>query len=203
MQVIAVQKAATHLEAAKRAIRGMETATSFAAFEEHWSRFLEESHRVFSKLEKGAKGVGPSNGWFGRKKGQRRTDELLKYVHQARNSDEHGIEDIVRREADSFSVDAVSHGGEMTFSVEAKLADDGSIMMRNPTVQGATPTAIRFENARVSLIPVHNDQFNDTFHPPTSYLGKPLPNRGPISVAKCAIEYMDEMLAEAAPYAKG
>jgi hypothetical protein len=52
---------------------------------------------VFTKLEQGAKSHPKSQPWSGPVKHQRRTDALLQYIHQARNSDEHGIQRITDR----------------------------------------------------------------------------------------------------------
>jgi len=60
---------------------------------------LDRLNRAKTFLEmqsaQGAKGYGRSEAWFGRKKKERRDDDLLKYMWQARNSDEHGIVEII------------------------------------------------------------------------------------------------------------
>lgn len=200
MQPSAVQKARGHYEQCLTALEHMRSATSFRQFEIQWSRFLEEGHRVFSKLEKGAKGGGPSEGWFGRKKHERRTDPLLRYIHHARNSDEHGIADIVNREAAAVGYDFEAEpNSPVTFAIEARVNENGQIEVRNPSLEG--PKIIRkqltVENPKVVLIQVHDDRFNDTFDPPASHMGKALPDAAPITVAAQAATYFATMLDEA------
>jgi hypothetical protein len=60
-----------------------------------WSDYLAGSQRVFSKLAAAASG-GKCSAWSGRIKNQRKNDELLQYVHQARHADEHGLEAIAK-----------------------------------------------------------------------------------------------------------
>lgn len=100
MDKVAVAIASEHLARAA-ALRGVENAHTLTEIEAARSDFLVAANRVFSKLEQGAKTNGTSKGWFGRKKHDRRTDPALRYVHHARNADEHRLKKVTERSARS------------------------------------------------------------------------------------------------------
>jgi hypothetical protein len=47
---------------------------------------------IYAKLEQGSRTNGRSRAWYGRIKNVRKNDELLSYLHHARNSEEHGLD---------------------------------------------------------------------------------------------------------------
>src|SRR5690554_4837888 len=94
----AVEKARARLSRASESLSLIEASDSYESFQSAWTDLLIHLNSVYSILEQGSRGNGKSEAWFGRKKNERRTDPLLQYVHQARNSDEHGIEPITKLE---------------------------------------------------------------------------------------------------------
>ena len=100
MEPLAVELATARLERAKRALEEFEAAKSHKAAEAAWADFLLASSNIYSKLEQGAKGNGKSAGWFGRQKRMRADDPVMRYLHHARNSEEHGLELITERHPD-------------------------------------------------------------------------------------------------------
>jgi hypothetical protein len=68
------------------------------------SDFLIAANRIFSKLEQGSKTNGQSKAWFGRKRHERRTNPLLRYIHHARNADEHGLAKVTDRTASGLAL---------------------------------------------------------------------------------------------------
>jgi hypothetical protein len=97
MDPAAVQHGQTRLRKAEKAIEALKSATDFESAEEGWSDFLQAPPGIYSKLAQGANVKGSSFGWYGRKKKERKDDPLLRYLHFARNADEHGIERVVSR----------------------------------------------------------------------------------------------------------
>jgi hypothetical protein len=86
----ALAAAKVRLERARSAVAAIDAATALADMHSAWSTFLFAADEIYSKLEQGAKGNGA---WFGYVKRLRKTDPLLSYIYQARNSDVHGIDD--------------------------------------------------------------------------------------------------------------
>ncbi len=97
MNPIALEQTKDGLRRAERAMAALEAADSYQAAEDAWTDFLLPASSICSKLEQGTKAPSPSQGWFGRKKKERRDDPLLRYLHFAWNSDEHGVERVVSR----------------------------------------------------------------------------------------------------------
>jgi hypothetical protein len=97
MDAQAVEQAKTKLRKAEKSLETLKAADGYDAAEEAWSDFLLAASTIYSKLEQGSKAKGSSAGWFGRKKKERKDDPVLRYLHHARNSDEHGIERVAAR----------------------------------------------------------------------------------------------------------
>jgi hypothetical protein len=96
MRTLALEEAQERLDRAQLAAKRMQQAKSDKDARIAWSEFLNAAGTFFSKLEQGSKGNGASESWYGSKKPQRKEDEILVYVHQARNADEHGLSRVSR-----------------------------------------------------------------------------------------------------------
>ena len=59
--------------------------------------FYYPEMQFIPSLNKAAKVSGKASAWYGRVKKLRKDDPLLSYMHHARNSEEHGIEDTTKR----------------------------------------------------------------------------------------------------------
>ena len=82
----------------------MARSNDLRALEAAWIDFVAAAATIYSKLEQGAKGNASSEGWFSRKKHDRKVDPLLSYIHHTRNAEEHTIEAITERVASSIAV---------------------------------------------------------------------------------------------------
>jgi hypothetical protein len=184
MHPIALTQAADRLNQASEAVAAMGDTKDPARIELHWIQFLVAANTFYSKLERGSKDSGKSAAWYGRKKHERRTDELFKYLHHARNADEHGIEQITQR-ASSF----------MTLGpgAEATLISDGKSSWTVHDVKGE----IGYPQDLVRLFRVHDRKHGNSFDPPTRHLGQALTDLTPIAVATVALGYLQNMLMEA------
>jgi hypothetical protein len=145
-----------------------------------WSRFLMHANRVFSKLEQGSK-VGSSQPWYGRIINERRTDPLLRYVHQARDADEHGNvilghDTVIQRTAPKVQVltapDPIAFG----------LPDAGS------------PIGSILDIPELRLLPAKTR--SGTYPPPTIHQGQSI-NPSIAPVAEATIAYLAQVIADA------
>lgn len=185
MRKIALVQATQRLEKARRAVAQMKAAKSYAAFEEAWSEFLIGGGGVYAKLETGAKANGTSNAWFGRKKHDRGEDALLRYLHHARNTEEHGLE------------------GSTVEAAQMQLGGQGFIeklVWRNGQLEEfrASPGIEVRIDRRAMLVTVHDKRFGDSFEPPQTHLDQPLTDASPQNVATLALAYLEGLVAEAA-----
>jgi hypothetical protein len=182
----AIEAARQVLAKAKGHFASMLAAKSYAEFQGPWSDFLLAANRVYTKLEQGAKTDGKSVGWFGRMKHERRNDSLLRYIHHARNADEHGIEPITEHQRGGLEIKT---GGQL--HVKALTIDGGQIALE---YTGDDPN-ISIVPDRAKLISVVDH--GDTYPPPTSHKGTNLKDQSPAAVAQLSIAYLQVMIDEA------
>lgn len=146
---------------------------------------------IYTKLEQGAKGHGKSAGWYGRKKKERKDDPLLRYLHYARNSEEHGIERVVVKET------GVSFEGPLKFG-EWRLT---KVNYADATKKPQTVEKRDFIQTGpcLMLTRVHDTRFNDYCDPPTRHRGEEIAGAGrfPYHVALLGLAYLSELIREA------
>lgn len=185
-----LEQAKERLEIAESHFATLKAARDYKEFRIAWTQFLLALNSVFSKLEQGVKGCSKSDPWFGQIKGQRRKDQLLQYLHQARNADEHGIRPVSELKSGGFSI---GKGGESVHIVSMK---DGVVTLgQNP--DGSFPT-VEVYPSRAILAEVFDDLHKDSFPPPREHLGKPLEDNLPVTVAVLGIAFVRKTLEEAA-----
>lgn len=183
----AIEQARNRLEKAKKSLLAFDDATNFAEAEEAWTDFLLAASSVYSKLEEGSKAVGASNAWYGRQKKARKDNHVMRYLHQARNSDEHGIMRVTAQEPDSNLF-----GSPQAFG---KRYDLGPITFKDD--QGLHPDVTTIGWAygpRIKLIRAHDTRYNDYCDPP-QFDNEDGTN--PSKVGAVAIPILESMISEA------
>jgi hypothetical protein len=181
----AITQAQGRLDRARSAVEAMKAANNPAQVEDQWARFLLAAAGIYSKLLQGAKGNAKSETWFGQKTHERRTDPLLRYLHHARNSEEHGIEEITKRTSSHVKL----HPGAAAF-----FRTDGK------HIWDAVPWSgrVEFPHDKVRLVPIHDSRFpRDRFDPPETHLGQAVTDHSPAAVASLGLAYFEQMLLEA------
>jgi hypothetical protein len=114
----AIEKATKALDAARDAYLLLGKDESFPQSEQAWRDFLSQACRVYNYLEAGSQGCRKSNPWYGKVKHDRNKDPLLRYLHHARNADEHSLQDVKPPlTALSISPDPITEPGLQTISI--------------------------------------------------------------------------------------
>jgi hypothetical protein len=196
MNRIAIEAAQKALDQANEAFAAMQIADSFEKFEGAWTDFLTKANRVYTKLEQGAKANGKSFAWFGGKKHERKQDQLLRYIKNAREADEHGLAKITERSAGGVGINFPGPGSVL---VKRGIIGGGRIELEleDPT----TRVAVTVIPASVKLIEVTN--YGDRYEPPLMHKGQPirqshpLAHPHPIVVAELTISHLTDLIAEA------
>jgi len=185
----AIAQAEDRFAKAERAVERLRIAKSFSEAEGAWSDFLAAASTIYSKLEQGSKTNGRSTAWFGRAKKVRKDDPLLRYLHHARNSDEHSIADITERKPGSWGItgDVILNG---------TIGGPGSVLNVTGT-NPARPPRVFVKPSRLELIRVTDDRYGDAFDPPAEHLGKPIEDNTPLPVAELGLAYLKAMIEEA------
>ncbi len=188
MKARAVEKARARLKVAEDAVQRMkESDNPMSEFETNWYAFLAAQNSVFSILEQGAKSGGASKGWFDGVKHHRKSDPLLRYLHHARNSDEHSIEGNIER----HEMELVSKlpGTKITPGSETKSGQPHIAM----TV--GQPVDIKVMMPGLRLVAVTDR--NVVYAPPNLPRDQQVGDNEPLSAAEACLSHLRRLLAEA------
>ena len=140
MRKEAVDQASTKLEKARQAVAAMARSNDLQALEAAWIDFV--------KLEQGTKANASSEGWFSRKKHERKLDPLLSYIHHARNAEEHTIEPITERVSSSVAVK-----GRGAYRFDGILGRNANLKV---THLGGEPPQVETKGPHVRLVRIRD-----------------------------------------------
>ncbi len=183
MSDASIHKLADRLLSIRLAVADVRAADSASKMDAAWLEFLRSASRFYSTLSTASKVSGKAKAWFGRQKSIRRTDPLLSYIHQARNAEEHGLRHITVRD----STQVVLHPGS-----EVWLRSDG----KQWHIENASGD-YRPSHDVVALVTVTNEEYGDTFDPPTISQAGVLREMTPLEVANVASERFEALFVEA------
>jgi hypothetical protein len=158
-----------------------------------WYDFLLASNGVYEQLEKAAKSSPQNRQWFGAKKRERKNDELLCYMHQARNADKHGIVDIINMD------------GEITSKTMEPLYFTGLIDWHEPArrwLPSTIPNSSKYADyviypGVIGFLEDITNEFGDIFVAPKEHLGIPIPAPTTHWAAKLTLAYLETLIAAA------
>ena len=188
MRESAVRQAEERLARAQSGLEKMTAASSLVEMEAGWHDLIGAGGAIYAKLEQGAKGDAVSEGWFAKRKGQRKADPLLQYAQQARNSSEHSIQEVVQRAEWSVSVRAGDLGPDGGFGV---MSTPQGIV---PVTTG-DPSKLNVRGRHMTLVPITNRGVE--FAPPESHLGNRIAAGDPNQAGVLLVEYLGAMVDEA------
>jgi hypothetical protein len=174
---------------AEAALAHFEAATNYDEAESAWTDFLLATATIYSKLEQGAKANGKSLAWFGRQKKRRKDEQILRYLHFARNSDEHGIERVTERKENNRHL----------FGEPFKFGERREITFfrgRDPDTGELIPSGVKgFAcGPGINLIRATDARFGDFCDPPE--IPDTLP-KDPLSLGRAALPLLEAILNEA------
>lgn len=168
------------LAVALRAIEEMKNARNMDEFESQWRIFLNAIEKVWQKVEGCCQPMRSAfQPWQGRYHVFRKKDMLLRYIKQARDADNHSIQEITAVQAGSRSLRFANPRGGYIKHMEIKGGEvvnyegDPMIFEDRPP----HPIAVRVKN--------HGEWFN----PPSTHLGQPVANHHPVLLAELAYKF--------------
>jgi hypothetical protein len=196
----AIRHSLARLAKAREALRRLEASTALDDVETSWSDLLLAGNAIFSKLEQGSKATGKATGWFGRVKKIRKDDQLLSYMHHARNAEEHSIEDVTKRmkagqatltfrepfdpeklDGTKITINATSHPGHVLISSSNEELISTQM----------------YDKPSIALVRVKDPRFNDHFDPPYDHLGTKLHDQSPLAIGRLFVDYLAALIEEA------
>jgi hypothetical protein len=146
------------LRAASRAIEGMRTASSIEEFEAEWRQFLTCLEKAWTKVERSCQHVRDKfEPWQGAYHRLRKKDMLLRYLKQARDADNHSIQDFTKITPGSRNIRFVSSQGGYIKHMEIH----GSEIV----AYEGDPIVIEDKQPQLVAGPVRNN--GDWYNPPT------------------------------------
>lgn len=180
----ALSQAKSRVQAAKKKLEDMLLSGSPNDTCALWSEFLTEHNKAYQKLYRATE-TGKSKIWADKLKNTRKCDELLRYIHHARNADEHGIEDIT---ASDPSVLTIGDPGE---DVHIEYLN-----INGPNVSGKVHHGtVRWYPPRVRLIPVKDR--GEIYDLPHVHLGEEISPDSPFRLGELACKYLESVIREA------
>ncbi len=189
MKAIGLQKANKRLAAARSAFARVRESKSFDEFEHAWTDFLLATNAIWEILKATCRGHPTNEPWFGIQLNKQRKDPLLQYMHQARNSDEHGLEPVTAMRGGSLEI----KGNNIV--IEGLHMSGRTITIQK--MQGVKPGDVTVRQPHVALVTVRNSKFGDTFDPPQEHLGQKIENPTPLTVGALFLTFMEGLVEEA------
>jgi hypothetical protein len=173
----AIRQSFARLEKARTALKHLEAAKSFDERESAWSDLLIAGNGIYSKLEQGSKVSGKATGWFGRAKKARKEDPLLSYMHHARNSEEHGIEDVTARMKAGQATITIREPFDPSklHGIQLHIGTDSLGHVRISSSNEDVISTKMYDKPSLSLVRVKDLRFSDYFDPPYEHLGADVP----------------------------
>lgn len=182
-------QARAELRAAGQALERMKASSSFQEFEDSWKEFLGAVEKVWTKTERECQRVRSKfQPWQGKFAKARRNDPILRYVHHARNVDQHTIHEIVEHQPGHMTLNPLGGGSWHIDHLEIR---NGQVV----NYRGDKPMVQQIHPGRTELLKVLD--CGVYYLPPTEHLGRPLQRRDPIAVGELALAYYTAFVSEA------
>lgn len=190
MEQKAIAQAKIKLETARSAIDEMAKAKTHEQFTKACSQFLINANGIYEKLRAGSTTNVRSQQWFKTEKNFRETDELLTYLRQARNADEHGVGQISEHRR---GVGINLKLGVGSLHVERMSVISGIIHIDSDAAEKVTFNHFNEFN----LQPVLDGRSKKWYQLPSNHNGLVITDKSPAGIAGLAIKYLEDMLVRA------
>ncbi|TCQ02180.1 hypothetical protein [Sphingomonas sp. PP-CC-3A-396] len=197
----AIEKALVRLHAMARAIGDMASVSSPLEFSSDWYVFITAANGVYEVLKAGVAGDAPAEAWFRSVVEQVEADELLKYMYEARNDEEHGLVRSVVNQTESVGVIVPANVGDFDVECQITMGEDGVATIsewKSSLPAGVAEYLVKDEmilapvsaKARKRMTPKQYD-------PPSFHNGSPLSGRSPLQAARLTYTYLRQVVSQA------
>ena len=200
MKQSALNHASGRLRLAETAFASMCKPGFEDQFQVHWLDFLVQWKGAYMKVQQAAKDTPQEIQWFGDVNRERKADPLLRYLYEARNDGEHGIDDSARHSG-------VKYTGK-TFGTWFKLLtnEDDSLLLNaegKPTIidQNGEVKEIEVTAPESRLVEVKEFDGKRVVPPPTSHLGQAMEPKPHIAAA-LGLKWLRDLVAVATAMSK-
>ena len=184
---MSLDAAKRELKAARRALDLMKSAESFEIFDEEWRDFLNCIEKLWNKTERGCQQFkNKYQPWQGKYSALRRKDMLLRYLKQARDADNHSIQEVAAVKPAHRTMNFANHTGGYIKNMTLRGGDithyegDPLVVKDHP----ATIEAVRVKNA------------GNWYNPPTMHLEQQIASHHPVVLAELGFQFYEKFLKE-------
>jgi len=174
----------SELKAAQNSLENMRNSKSFEEFEEHWKTYLFCIEKVWNKIERSCMEFGDFQPWQGQYKKLRKKDELLQYIKQARDTDNHSIQDLSTLKKSRLNMTPLNKGSH---TIKHMVVVSGQLQHYE-----GDPMKVEFTPATIKANRVKNN--GRWYNPPRSHLGKRLGGKHPVEIAEHGIFFYTEFM---------
>src|SRR5262245_10998656 len=166
----------------------MRRTQSFAEYEEAWQACLGRLERAWNKT-KDMFPDGQYAPWRGQHEHMRNSDQLLRYLKQARDAEEHTICETISKESGGIGINPSSGN---TLHIENMTINHGKI-----TIGKANPgIAITIFPERAKLMPAVSRGVTTPI--PEEHLGQTFVGTNPVEMAEAGLKYYEALIKDAA-----
>jgi len=177
----------SELQAAAKTIEGMRDAKSFDEFEAEWRAFLNYLEKAWIKVERCCQPFRAKfQPWQGTYHHLRKKDMLLRYLKQARDADNHSIQDVATIEPGSRGIRFQNPRGGYINHMEIR---GGALVAYE-----GDPIIIEDKPPRLVAVSVKNN--GAWYNPPTSHLDQQIPSHHPVLLAELGLKFYENYIRE-------
>jgi hypothetical protein len=174
------------LRAAKKALDDMHQAKTLEDYAISWRSFLDRIEKAWKKAERECQPFrNRFEPWQGKFAALRKSDELVRYLFQARNADQHTIQPTTVEMLGLLQLEIPPLG-----TVELQLDQEKQTLK----IIGACTFSVKPCRSYL-LLPIQNKGV--TYQPPTEHLGEKLPRNDSFFVAEKGLAFYDDFVAQA------
>jgi hypothetical protein len=197
----AINHSIARRDKARAALHVLESAPTLASAEGAWSDLLLAGNAIFTKLEQGSKANGKASAWFGGIKKIRKDDPLLSYMHHARNSEEHGLEDVTKRMKAGQATITFREPYDPKKLEGLQLRIDATSKPGHVLVSSSNEDVIStkvYDKPALALVQVKDRGVY--YDPPYEHQGKALADQSPVTIAGLFVDYLSGLIDDAKSY---
>lgn len=187
-----IDKAERGFRVAEGAIGRLQGQMTYREFCDQWYIFLTGAKNIYTALETGAKVSPQSKQWYGAKTRERREDELLQYLYQARHDDEHGLEEVTKLDRGGTFIGGGTPGPDGVTEVSVNIRISGG-RIENLANE---PVEVIHVPPQAKLATV-TPRGTEKFPPPRVHRGRDITGLPPVGAANLALIYLRGLIDEA------
>jgi hypothetical protein len=188
------EMAEAKLDEAERGILEMKSARTRTDFTHGWIRFVDSIEEAFTRIFKdGCVRFTAFQPWIGSIDAERKADELLGYIYQARHQSQHG--GLALMWGDPGVQLAVGFNGTIK---NIRILPDGTFEADATPLAGA-PNAfgIVYFTGEAALGVIENRKHKQRFPAPTTHLGNAQGTISPVAAANFGLVYYRSVISRA------